>query len=149
LHELQEELESKVDEYWKLHFHAIAGDVRTRFKYRSVNSESFGLTDEDVLEMDDRQLNMIAPMNSYASFLSREENQQDRLRAVSRLRNVRLVDSSRSSRRYGKDVAKTQVFDSLFTEEDARNVSKRLREGPLADQAGDRNAKKKRREIAS
>jgi protein KRI1 len=141
---LQAKLESKVDEYWKLHFHSVAGGVRTRFKYKSVNPETFGLTDFDVLGKDDRQLNMIAPLNCYAAYLGPDDNLRDRFKALSRVKNVRVLDPARSSRRYGKELSKTQVFDASFSEEEALKVSKRLREGPLAEHP-DRSDKRRRK----
>ena len=143
---LQIELDKKVDEYWKLHFHKVAGGVRTRFKYRNVNPETFGLTDIDVLGKDDRQLNMIAPLNCYAAYLGPEENQRDRYKALHRRKNVREIDPARSSRRYGSALEKTKVIDNDISPQEAAQISKRLREGPLAEAATEaKHGGKKRR----
>ena len=100
---LEEDLDKKVDEYWKLHYHKIAGDVRTRFRYRDVFAEHFGLSDVDVLTMDDRSLNMIAPLRSYAAYTVKQQNIKDRFRSLHRRGNVRLLDADVRTRRYGKD----------------------------------------------
>lgn len=100
IRQLEEELEKKTDEYWRLHYHKIAGGVRTRFKYRPVNVEKFGMTDEDILSRDDRTLNMIAPMNCYASYLSEVDNKRDRFRAIHRKNNMREINPERVSRKY-------------------------------------------------
>lgn len=126
--ELERELEKKVDEYWRLHYHKLAGDVRTRFKYREVNQETFGLNDLDVLTKDDRQLNMIAPMNCYAAYLGKNENLRDRYKALHRRTALREISSDRGSRKY-KDVQKTAIFDEAVGEEEGQQILQKVREG--------------------
>lgn len=155
--DLEAELDQKVDEYWKLHYHKVAGDVRTRFRYRDVNPESFGLDDMDVLTKDDRQLNMIAPLNCYATYLGKNENTRDRYKAVHRRNSLREISSERKSRRYG-DVKKTTIFDSEMPEaegqklaEEIKERTKRLRADEPSEAASTSDAAKKvpRREGAS
>lgn len=125
--QLEQELEQKVDEYWKLHYHKLAGDVRTRFRYRDVNPESFGLQDIDVLTKDDRQLNMIAPLNCYATYLGKNENTRDRYKAMHRRNTLREVSSDRKSRRYG-DVKKTTLFDADMPDEEGQKIAAQIKE---------------------
>jgi protein KRI1 len=125
---LEQELERKVDEYWKLHYHKIAGgDVRTRFRYREVNPETFGLSEIDVLTKDDRQLNMVAPLNCYAAYLGRNENLRDRYKALHRRNSLREIASERKSRRYG-DVSKTALFDESIPEEEGQKIAQAIHE---------------------
>jgi protein KRI1 len=146
--ELEAELDQKVDEYWKLHYHKVAGDVRTRFRYRDVNPETFGLDDMDVLTKDDRQLNMIAPLNCYATYLGKNENTRDRYKAVHRRNSLREISSERKSRRYG-DVKKTTIFDAAMPEAEGQKMAdeikertKRLRGDESAEAASSEGAKK-------
>lgn len=124
---LKQNLQSKVDEYYKLHFHKITGDIRTRFRYREVNPESFGITDMDVLTKDDRQLNMLAPLNCYAAYLGRNENTRDRYKALHRRNTLREIGSERKSRRYG-DVAKTAILDAAISEEEGQKIAQKIHE---------------------
>ncbi|AAZ11199.1 hypothetical protein, conserved [Trypanosoma brucei brucei TREU927] len=133
LEQLQTTLKQKEKEYWQLHHESTldGGSLKTRFKYRRVVPENFTLSVEEILAQDDRQLNMLVPMNCYAAYLSAEENRRDRIRADKRRRRgFREIDSSRSSRRYG-DVSKTSLVDPNMKEEEgekwAENVRKSLR----------------------
>lgn len=111
LSSLQEKLDKTVDEYFKLHYDKALdqGNLKTRFKYRTVPSCTFGLTDEDVLVKDDRELNMLSPMSNYASFLGKHENEVDERKALWRRRNIRTLSASRTSRKYG-NVQNTMLF---------------------------------------
>jgi protein KRI1 len=134
--ELEAQLEEKMDEYWRLHYHTVAGGVRTRFKYRDVNQERFGLNDEDILMMDDRTLNMIAPFNSYATYLNRQQNMKDRFKAMHRRKNIRTLNPERQSRRYKTN---TVVVDpDRLTEEEGIRIAaaaRRLNVGTADDVA--------------
>lgn len=142
LAQLRQELKTKEEDYMRLHYEDTldGGSVKTRFRYRSVAPEDFTLSVEDILALDDRQLNMIAPMNCYAAYLDRASNARD-ARAIARRRShgMRLVDSERHSRRYG-DVAATAVLRADMTPEEgeavARRLHKRLREEEKMERAG-------------
>jgi len=57
------------DEYFQLDYEdIIAGDLPTRFKYRQVAPKSFGLSDADLLQKDDKDLNQIVPIKRLAPY---------------------------------------------------------------------------------
>lgn len=125
LEKLQKELKEKEDAYYRLHQES---GTTLPFRYREVPSEDFCLSVEEILARDDRQLNMIAPMNCYAAYLDKASNERDRRRIENRWRRgFREMDSSRRSRRYG-EVGKTAVLDENMTEEDAKEIAERLRQ---------------------
>jgi protein KRI1 len=122
--ELQKQLDQKMDEYWKLHYSGTAGGMRTRFKYREVNPEHFGLDDEDIFMMDDRSLNMIAPLSSYATYLTKAQNTKDRFKAMHRRKNLRMLPADRKSRRYQRE---TVVFDvDKIDEQTGAEIAKKV-----------------------
>ena len=44
------------------------GQIKTRFGYQKVSKEDFGLTDEDILLMDDHALNQLVSIKHYRPF---------------------------------------------------------------------------------
>ena len=52
-----------MDEYYALDFEdLLGGDLPTRFKYRQVDATGFGVTDEELLKLSDRELNVRVPL---------------------------------------------------------------------------------------
>jgi protein KRI1 len=149
---LQASLKKKEEEYYQLHREAAA-DSGPAFRYREVEPEDFTLSIEEILALDDRQLNMIAPMNCYAAYLDKESNERDRRRIERRRqKGFREIASDRTSRRYG-DVASTALLnpEQINAEEGAAiaaNLAKRLREegedpdAPPAERAASRRQMK-------
>jgi protein KRI1 len=117
---IEKDLEKKMDEYWRLHYNSIVGGVRTRFRYRQVPAETFGLSDEDVLTMDDRTLNMRTPMNCYNAYLSASDNKRDRFRSIHRSKNLRMLPAERKSRRYKTD---TRALPTDIDEEEGKRIA--------------------------
>ncbi|CAG9582459.1 conserved hypothetical protein [Leishmania major strain Friedlin] len=137
---LQASLKQKEEEYYQLHRNAGAtasdgagAGVSGGFRYREVPAEDFTLSVEEILALDDRQLNMIAPMNCYAAYLDKDSNERDR-RCIERRRQkgFRQVDSDRTSRRYGNVKSTSLLNPEQINDEEgkaiAANLSKRLRE---------------------
>ncbi|CBZ30659.1 conserved hypothetical protein [Leishmania mexicana MHOM/GT/2001/U1103] len=137
---LQASLKQKEEEYYQLHRDAGAASsdgagagVSGGFRYREVPAEDFTLSVEEILALDDRQLNMIAPMNCYAAYLDKDSNERDRRRIERRRqKGFRQVDSDRTSRRYGNVKSTALLNPEQIDDEEGRaivaNLSKRLRE---------------------
>ncbi|TPP46436.1 KRI1-like C-terminal family protein [Leishmania donovani] len=137
---LQASLKQKEEEYYQLHRDVGAtssggagAGVSGGFRYREVPAEDFTLSVEEILALDDRQLNMIAPMNCYAAYLDKDSNERDRRRIERRRqKGFRQVDSDRTSRRYGNVKSTSLLNPEQINDEEgkaiAANLSKRLRE---------------------
>ena len=47
--------------------------MKTRFKYTTVPKEDYGLTEEEILLLDDRQLNKIVPLKALRPYRNLDE----------------------------------------------------------------------------
>ena len=70
-------LESLLDDYYKLDFEDLigGGQVKTRFKYHRVAQEDFGLTEDEILLLDDKQLNKLVSLKNYRPYKDGEEEE--------------------------------------------------------------------------
>ena len=66
--EENEELKGKIDEYYKLDFEDIVGDMPVRFKYRQVEAEDFGMQASDILLADEKELNKAVGLKRIAPY---------------------------------------------------------------------------------
>merc|ERR1711972_886513 len=58
-----------LDEYFQLDYEdIIGGDLPTRFKYRKVESNDYGLTAADILNKSDQELNRIMPLKKLRTY---------------------------------------------------------------------------------
>ena len=57
-----------LQEYYKLDYEDAIGDLKCRFKYREVEADTFGMSVEDILFSDDKQLNAVVGMKKLAPY---------------------------------------------------------------------------------
>jgi hypothetical protein len=69
--ERKEYLDSLLDDYYKMEFEDIigGGTIKTRFNYRKVESEDFGLTEDEILLLEEKQLNRLVSLKNYRPYL--------------------------------------------------------------------------------
>ncbi|XP_062231712.1 calcium-dependent protein kinase 1 [Phragmites australis] len=66
------ELEKEMEEYYKLDYEDTIGDLKTRFKYKQVQPNGFGLSTQEILASDDRDLNQYVSMKKLAPYRESE-----------------------------------------------------------------------------
>nr|GMD02386.1 protein KRI1 homolog [Ipomoea batatas] len=61
-----------MEEYYKLDYEDAIGDLKTRFKYKPVNAKRFGLSTEEMLILDDKELNQYVPLKTLAPYRDKD-----------------------------------------------------------------------------
>ncbi|KAK1425683.1 hypothetical protein QVD17_21038 [Tagetes erecta] len=67
--ELEKELIKKgLEESYELEYEDIVAGTKTRFKYRPVNKNNYGLKAMDIIEVDEKELNQLVPLKKLATY---------------------------------------------------------------------------------
>ncbi|KAL0314286.1 UNVERIFIED_CONTAM: protein KRI1 [Sesamum angustifolium] len=82
--------EQLMEEYYKLDYEDTIGDLKTRFKYKTVKAKRYGLTPEEVLRMDDKDLNQYVSLKKLAPYREKEWK-------VPRIKTIQLKQQSKKS----------------------------------------------------
>ncbi|XP_075497041.1 uncharacterized protein LOC142534037 isoform X1 [Primulina tabacum] len=64
--------EQLMEEYYKLDYEDTVGDLKTRFKYRPVKPRRYGLTPDQIVKMDEKDLNQYVSLKKLAPYREKE-----------------------------------------------------------------------------
>lgn len=71
--DMKKGVQNLINEYYQLNYEDMIDGQPMRFKYRQVDAESFHLSDKDLLEMDDAELNRLVSVKLLAPYRSKRD----------------------------------------------------------------------------
>ncbi|CAF1589338.1 unnamed protein product [Adineta ricciae] len=102
----EKSFEQYFDEYYKLDCEDFIGDTPVRFQYRSVEPNDFGLTIEEILAADDRELNAWCSLKKTSQYRAKDEEIRDRHVYRNKAKNIEK---------------KKKILSSVYQEKDEEN----------------------------
>nr|CAG4643951.1 EOG090X05XL [Lepidurus arcticus] len=111
--ELHKKFENYVDEYYKLDFEDIVGDLPVRFKYRNTLANDFGLDVEEILMARDKELNKWCSVKKTCQYRNDDEEIRDQKAYNSKKSNILL---------------KKKILPSVFSENPEENLTEEQEE---------------------
>ncbi|CAG7816520.1 unnamed protein product [Allacma fusca] len=127
--ELHQTYEDYFDEYYKLDFEDLIGDIPCRFKYRKVTPNSFGLNMNEILNAPDRELNQWSSLRKTYQYRTPEEENYD----------LQAYEKKASSKK------KQQILPSLYIEEEENEEEDAPPTTPESSKKKKKNKKKKKK----
>lgn len=109
--ELARAKQKYLDELYSLDYEDLIGDLKCRFKYHRVRKNDFGLTADEIMEADDKELKALVSLKKMAPYLE-EEYQVDRKRVKKFKKSLEQVRREREEKRAKKAEAAAAAAES-------------------------------------
>lgn len=131
--QLDKKLQSKMmDELYKLDYEDIIGDMPTRFKYRSVEANNYGLSTEEILFARDSTLKQFVSLKKMAPYRDEEEYQpgakrRKRFRQMAKAEKSSMVEGESAGAISGVTMKHQSIAQQEEQDEDGGDTKKKKR----------------------
>lgn len=125
----QELIKKGLEESYELEYEDIVGGVKTRFKYKPVNKNSYGLKARDIIEVDEKELNQLVPLKKLATYredeftVPRHKIKEYKKKIKSLIRGESSNGLSNGSKRSKHDVVQAETETSKSDAETGKSKS--------------------------
>ncbi|KAF5454899.1 hypothetical protein F2P56_024530 [Juglans regia] len=112
---LEKAKEAMMEEYYRLDYEDTIGDLKTRFKYAKTKPNRYGLSAEELLVMDEKELNQFVSLKKLAPYrekewkLSNEKRFQLKMRTKELLRGGKLDEQKGGKKKRSRDNAEKSI----------------------------------------
>ena len=154
--ELRQVAEGMIDELYELDYEDVVAGLPTRFKYKTVEAESYGLEADEILLADDKELNKVVGLSKLATYhegaVDREKLSKKRKRFRTTMRE-RLAREAKEAAKEGKTVKghkddKEKEMEEKGEEEPAEKKKRKRRKGKTTEDGRDAGAAEARKKSA-
>ncbi|CAI2387649.1 unnamed protein product [Moneuplotes crassus] len=127
-------LDGMLEDYYNTGFEDIIGkDIYTRFKYTNVKKSNFGLSNDEILLLNDKELNNLVSLKKYKPY----RNDEDRINLhkvnhIKKKLSKRIEDERKQLKKVLKQDIKLQKEKLLGIKTDAKEQMRQLRRNEKA-----------------
>ncbi|KAI9915881.1 hypothetical protein PsorP6_007771 [Peronosclerospora sorghi] len=129
LKEMQREKQKYLDELYSLDYEDLIGDIKCRFKYRQVDRNDFGLTVDEIMAADDKELKQLVSLKRMAPYVDREYSVDNK-----RLKNFRKSVQEAHAEKRRRKRAKETADSEAQTEQPKKKKRKRSKKMKTEEQ---------------
>ncbi|KAL8003748.1 putative KRR1 interacting protein [Plasmopara halstedii] len=105
--EMRREKQKYLDELYGLDYEDLIGDMKCRFKYRQVQNNDFGLTVDEIMAADDKELKQLISLKRMAPYADKEYS-VDRKRLKNLKKSIKKAQQEHRRRKAKKEVVKAE-----------------------------------------
>ncbi|CAH0518730.1 unnamed protein product [Peronospora belbahrii] len=160
--EMQRQKQKYLDELYSLDYEDLIGDIKCRFKYRQVQNNDFGLTVDEIMAADDKELKQLVSLKRMAPYADSEYS-IDRKQLKNFKKSLRKAQEENRRRKHAKKTAagnaaendeaeqpkkKRKRSKKKVTEEGAKSKENEDDTMPEDDESNLKTSKKVKRESA-